>query len=98
VQLPNGTWYGPVLGPLTLTLPPNFALERLRTQTVPATAPAGAYWYQGRVGDYPASSVTQRFPFSKNAAGGKRLVGDWRNDGQDFDNGQEAQQVLWPSR
>jgi len=54
VRLPSGTWYGPVLGPLNLTLPGGSSVTRLRFQNVPGTAPAGQYWYEGRVGDYPS--------------------------------------------
>jgi len=52
---PNGSWLGPVVGPLALSLPGNAAVTRLRTQTVPATAPAGEYWFEARVGDYPGA-------------------------------------------
>ena len=90
VQLPNGSWWGPALGPLTLTLAPNFTLTRTRTQSVPGSAPAGAYVYEGRVGTYPATVWdSDSFPFTKLAVGdGGALVPEWSNTGQSFEIGQ----------
>ncbi|RJP78105.1 MAG: T9SS C-terminal target domain-containing protein [Candidatus Zixiibacteriota bacterium] len=86
VRLPNQTWYGPVLGPLALTLPGGANLTRLRQQTVPGTAPAGSYWYEGRVGDYPdAIWDTSGFAFTKLAAGSGPWVGGWNNTGESFE-------------
>ena len=87
VQLPNMTWYGPALGPVTVTLGPSATLTRLRTQSVPASAPAGAYVYEGRVGSYPSTIWnSDSFPFSKSAVGdGGSYVGEWTNTGQSFD-------------
>jgi len=90
VQLPNGSWWGPALGPLTLTLTPGFTLTRTRTQSVPGSAPAGAYVYEGRVGTYPATVWdSDSFPFTKLAVGdGGALVPEWSNTGQSFEIGQ----------
>ena len=91
IHLPNSVWYGPALGPITLTLPANLTLVRLRTQTVPATAPVGAYWYQGRVGDYPSAiSDSSGFPFGKSATGDGMPIGDWANSGPSFNDAVEA--------
>jgi len=85
VQLPNGSWFGPVLGPLNLTLQAGQSLQRDRMQNVPGNAPAGSYTYEGRVGTYPddiwdASSFT----FEKSATGDGITVDDWFCDGDDF--------------
>ncbi|TKJ41149.1 hypothetical protein CEE37_05635 [candidate division LCP-89 bacterium B3_LCP] len=45
VELPDSTIYGPVLGPVTITIEPGQTVERIRTQTVPAAAPMGVYHY-----------------------------------------------------
>ncbi|TKJ42553.1 hypothetical protein CEE37_02365 [candidate division LCP-89 bacterium B3_LCP] len=45
VELPDSTIYGPVLGPVTVTIEPGQTVERIRTQTVPAAAPMGVYHY-----------------------------------------------------
>ena len=55
VQLPSGNWYGPVLGPINLTLPAGGSITRQRTQPVPESAPPGTYIYEGRVGVYPGT-------------------------------------------
>ncbi len=74
VLLPNGAWYGPVLGPVTLTLPAGASLTRERTQAVPAGAPAGTYLYEGRVGIYPSNIWdSDSFTFEKLAVGGGEL-------------------------
>ena len=86
VQLPSQSWYGPILGPLSLTLQVGATLTRLRTQSVPAGAPAGEYWYEGRVGDYPTEIWdTGGFGFTKLGAGDEDLgFGQWTNTGEDF--------------
>ena len=90
VQLPNGNWWGPALGPINLTLAGSFTLTRTRTQFVPANAPAGAYVYEGRVGTYPSIIWdADSFPFTKLAVGdGGALVPEWSNTGQSFEIGQ----------
>ncbi|RJP77052.1 MAG: T9SS C-terminal target domain-containing protein [Candidatus Zixiibacteriota bacterium] len=84
-RLPNGSWYGPVLGPLNLTLPAGGNLTRQRVQSVPATAPAGDYWYEGRVGYYPdLIADSSGFGFTKLATGNGPFVGDWACTGESF--------------
>lgn len=87
VQLPNGNWYGPVLGPVSLTIPAGASIMRLRSQTVPASAPAGTYLYEGRVGDYPNVILdTGSFTFEKLASGdGEKWTERWLNTGESFD-------------
>jgi len=66
IQLPNSSWYGPVLGPLNLTLPGNASITRLRTQAIPGNAPPGNYLYEGRVGVYPSTVWdSDNFAFTK---------------------------------
>jgi hypothetical protein len=86
VQLPNQAWYGPVLGPITLNLPAGAQITRQRTQNIPASAPAGQYLYEGRVGDYPAAIWdSDGFNFTKSAVGdGGSAVGAWSCSGEDF--------------
>jgi len=45
VTLPDSSIYGPVLGPVTVTIGAGALLERVRTQNVPAVAPMGVYHY-----------------------------------------------------
>ena len=99
VQLPNGIWWGPALGPVNLTLPPNFTLTRTRTQSVPASAPAGNYLYEGRVGTYPNTIWdSDNFSFIKLSVGsGADPVPDWQSSGQSFDVGAAAQAAGAPT-
>ena len=86
VQLPGGSWYGPLLGPINLTLSGGATLTRLRTQNVPASAPAGQYLYEGRIGTYPGMVWdNSSFNFTKSAAGDGIPVGNWDNSGESFD-------------
>lgn len=85
VTLPNGSNYGPVLGPIALTLPGSFSISRQRTQNIPGYAPAGNYSYNGYVGDYPGTIWdSDSFPFQKTAVGDGVSVSNWENDGESF--------------
>src|SRR5690606_18976751 len=67
--LPNGTAYGPLLGPKTVTLQAGQTLGPVRfRQRVPAAAPPGEYQIRVRVGDYPDTVVSEdTFTFEKEA-------------------------------
>jgi len=88
VQLPNGSWYGPVLGPLSLTLSATSSITRLRTQTLPGGAPFGTYWYEGRIGDYPSAVWdSSGFNFTISGSGDWGLGGGkWTNTGESFES------------
>lgn len=98
LRLPNQSWYGPVLGPLSFTLPGNSSLTRLRTQTVPGTALAGQYWYEARLGDYPSLIWdTSGFGFTKLGTGAGGLEsGGWSCLGEPFP-GEPSPTALIPS-
>ncbi len=93
VTLPDSSIYGPVLGPATIGLESGQTLSRVRTQTVPAAAPAGMYRYNGYAvaeGDTSMDSFT----FVKLGGGGSHLRvladtpalqnGSWSNAGEEF--------------
>jgi hypothetical protein len=87
VQLPSSSWYGPVLGPVNLTLPGSTTIDRDRSQSVPATAPAGTYLYEGRVGFYPdAIWDAESFTFEKSLTGDGSPIAEWLNTGESFDD------------
>jgi hypothetical protein len=52
-MLPGGQWWGPTLGPISILIPPEQTLSRLRNQIVPANAPAGSYTYYAYAGEFP---------------------------------------------
>jgi hypothetical protein len=86
VQLPDLSWFGPVLGPINKTLPATSFIDKDRTQTVPATAPAGTYTYEGYVGNYPSAAwSSSNFTFEKSVAGDGTIVEQWLNTGESFD-------------
>lgn len=85
VQLPDSAWFGPVLGPVSITLPGGVTGDRDRTQNVPEGAPAGSYLYMGRVGVYPNDIWdSDSFEFSKAASSvfGGNGVQDWSSYGE----------------
>jgi len=86
VTLPGGTIYGPVLGPIALSLPGSGSIVRLRTQVVPGSAPAGGYSYHGYIGPNAVTAWdTSSFPFTKLAAGSNgKFIAEWQNSGQEF--------------
>lgn len=88
VEVPGGAQFL-TIGPISLHLDPNSGIARLRTQSVPASAPAGQYFYRGFVGDYPWNVTdSDFFPFVKvDADGGAgQEVKDWVCEGDLFPN------------
>ncbi len=79
VTLPDGSLYGPVLGPVTVTIPGGASLTRLRTQNVPGNAPAGTYTYEANLGNYPTNVCSSSgFDFVKLGVGGDgSMSGGW---------------------
>jgi hypothetical protein len=85
VQLPNQSWYGPVLGPLELTIPAGISLSRTRQQTVPGNTPAGNYVYEARVGVHPDTIWdSDNFSFTKSDSGDGSQINGWSNLGEPF--------------
>ena len=81
VTLPNGSVYGPVLGPVNVDIPGNTTLDRDRTQLVPGNAPAGDYTYSAYIGIYPNIIWNaDSFPFSKEGVVG--VDENWANWGE----------------
>ncbi|MCX6639363.1 MAG: T9SS type A sorting domain-containing protein [bacterium] len=79
-RLPDQTWYGPLSGPISVPLPANGTMNRLRGQTVPASAPAGIYWYEARIGYYPSVVIdSSGFAFTKLSAGNGPIFYEWES-------------------
>jgi len=53
VYLPNGGQYGPVYGPVQVTLAPHQNIRQVISQQIPVKAPLGRYQYNAYVGEYP---------------------------------------------
>jgi len=85
ITLPNGSQFGPVIGPAELNLPGNFGADRDRTQAVPQNAPAGNYTYNAYVGLYPDDIwESDSFPFEKLTQEYGPLVEEWNTYGEPF--------------
>ncbi|RJP76728.1 MAG: T9SS C-terminal target domain-containing protein [Candidatus Zixiibacteriota bacterium] len=101
-RMPNGSWIGPQLGPLTMTLPGGASVTRPRTQMVPGSAPAGEYLYYGYVGDYPAAKWdSSGFPFTISGTDDRTAgLADWRCTGEPFpgESSQEAVELPLANR
>ncbi|MFH1863013.1 MAG: M28 family peptidase, partial [bacterium] len=55
ITLPTGLPYGPVLGPVTVSIGSGGTIERDRFQNVPGSARAGIYHYNAYLGSYPST-------------------------------------------
>ncbi len=86
IQLPDSSWFGPILGPLQLQLIAYQLLSRNRTQNVPGYAPEGLYNFVACVGEYPDDIWdSDSFPFTKVGVGDCELgSGDWCSTGEEF--------------
>jgi len=91
----QSTWYGPVLGPLNLTLPGGGSLTRVRTQGVPASAPAGATGMKAvwvSILPRPGIPVDLRSPNWPLGLGAG--AGDWSNTGESFNSSDEPSSLI----
>ncbi|TKJ39861.1 hypothetical protein CEE37_11325 [candidate division LCP-89 bacterium B3_LCP] len=84
VTLPNGSIYGPVLGPVSITMGSEQTISRERSQNVPAGAPSGTYSYNA----YAVAGVDtsfDSFTFTKSGSSGLDYASGWFNSGEMFD-------------
>ena len=85
ITLPDGSTYGPVLGPVNLTLNPGASIDRDRTQAVPQNAPSGIYSYNAYAGSFPNLVwSSDEFDFEKLTTGFDCIVWEWGNWGESF--------------
>ena len=98
LTLPDSSVFGPVLGPVTVTLPGNTTLDRDRTQSIPGRAPAGTYSYNAYLGIYPDSIVgDDAFSFEKLGTGEGEWIADWSNAGEGFEDWLAGSAIELPS-
>jgi len=81
ITLPDGVIYGPVVGPVSVSLNPNVTIDRLRTQNVPANAPQGEYSYNSYA-IVDADTSADSFTFVKLGIGNVNVSGGWSNTGE----------------
>lgn len=98
VRLPNGNPFGPIIGPVNVTIPGGVTVDRDRSQAVPAGAPPGMYYYNSYVGDYPDDIWnSDNFPFEKMLTGDGAPVSGWTCSGQGFEEWMSQTEVVIPS-
>ncbi|TKJ39698.1 hypothetical protein CEE37_10490 [candidate division LCP-89 bacterium B3_LCP] len=92
VTLPNSSIFGPIIGPLTITIPATTTINRDRSQSIPGGAPAGTYSYNAYVGNYPDDIWnSDTFTFEKSTVGdGSDFIGEWITSGDSFTTGNVA--------
>gem|GEM_PF-1287142 len=83
-KLPSGAETAALLQ-INLNMAAGGSLQRLRTQNIPASAPAGEYEYILRAGVYPEDAWAEAsFPFTKLAAGDAGVsIDNWTCWGED---------------
>jgi outer membrane protein assembly factor BamB len=90
VQLPEGSWIEPLMGPVNLTLSGGLSINRDRTQNVPDYALGGTYTYEGRVGTYPGEIwAADNFSFDKLGESEDGWIENWLNDGESLFDGSD---------
>ncbi|TKJ40638.1 hypothetical protein CEE37_06655 [candidate division LCP-89 bacterium B3_LCP] len=87
VQLPNSSFFGPLIYRPDITLDPYGNITRNLTQYVPGSAPSDYYYYYGYVGDQNSLQVysTSYFYFNK-LADGDGSSGVWNVTGWEEEN------------
>jgi hypothetical protein len=89
VTLPNGSTFGPVLGPVeNLYMGSYWSANRNRELTVPANAPAGTYTLNAYIGEYdpvsPSIDCEDHLEFEKAAVGEGIGIEKWFVDSGDM--------------
>ena len=84
VTLPDGSSYGPVLGPVNINAGSGITIGRERNQSVPAAAPAGVYTYNAYAVAGTDTSFDS-FSFVKLEPGGWDGAAEWFNTGESFE-------------
>jgi len=84
VTLPNGSTFGPIVGPLAWQLEYGSSLSRQRVQSVPGGAPAGLFSYNAYAVVGTDTSFDS-FPFVKLESNGAVCLSDWFISGETFE-------------
>jgi len=90
-QLPDGSLYGPLLGPTNIMMGASGVVDRDRTQFVPGAAPAGNYQLIGYAGVYPTTIWnSSSFDWSKSGSDANDPYVQWFNTGEEFEPAGDA--------
>jgi len=83
-MLPDSTTVGPLVGPVTLTIPASTMIVRERTQTIPGAAPFGVYHYNAYC-VVDADTSKDSFMFGKLGTTAADYYTGWGNCGEPLD-------------
>jgi hypothetical protein len=92
--LPTGSYVGPLLNVQNIEFNPAQTVTKTKSQSVPASAPAGTYNYRAYVGDYTTNTIwdSAGFTFTKSgldlAGGGEWSIAMWDDSQQPIANRQ----------
>ena len=85
IILPDGSHYGPVLGPVNTVIPGYESMDRDRTQRIPANAVPGEYSFMAYIGTHPNSICGKdNILFEKLGHVGSDGLAGWFNTGEAF--------------
>ncbi len=96
VQLPDDSFFGPLLVRTDLSLDPYGSITRSLFQEVPGTAPSGYYYYYGYVGVQSELQVYSQdyFYFYKTGDGDGTGLGSWNCSGWEVEDLCESGQMM----
>jgi parallel beta-helix repeat protein len=83
VTLPDGSIFGPTLGPVNVDVGSEATIGRERTQTVPVGAPEGTYIYHAYA-TAGSDTTHDSFAFIKLGSDGSEALSGWFNTGESF--------------
>ncbi|MBU0520548.1 T9SS type A sorting domain-containing protein [bacterium] len=84
ITIPDGSIYGPVIGPVTVTTSPNLNVNRIRTQWIPSDFPNGRYTFNAFVTSGWETS-SDSFTFTKQGSTLDAVSGGALNTGEAFE-------------
>jgi hypothetical protein len=88
LTLPNGTIFGPLMGPVEAELDSGVTITRERIQNVPAGAERGLYSYNAYA-VVESDTSFDSFEFFKLGSDGSDGIPDWENSGESIDGDQQ---------
>ncbi len=89
VTLPDGSIFGPVLGPVAVDIGAEVSISRVRNQDIPAGAPPGTYVYHAYA-VVEADTSFDSFTFAKEGDGGQAEFDSWNNYGESISDWLDA--------
>ncbi|TKJ41667.1 hypothetical protein CEE37_03620 [candidate division LCP-89 bacterium B3_LCP] len=89
VTMPDGSVFGPTLGPVNIDIGSEVTIGRERTQNVPPAAPVGTYTYNAYATAGTDTSMDS-FSFIKLGSSGMDWLSGWFNTGESFSTAKDS--------